>query len=62
MVEQVSDTGDGHVSRWKASQHLPVHGIVALARKHGLISDALRREIEPFSRWHPRATTLSLLC
>ena len=34
MVEQVSDTGDGHVIWWKASQYLPVHGIVSLVRKH----------------------------
>ena len=35
MVEQVSDAGDGHVSRWKTGQYMPVQGIVALARKHG---------------------------
>ncbi len=35
MAEQVPDASDGHVRWWKASQYLPVHGIVALARKHG---------------------------
>ena len=35
IVEQVPDASDGYVRWWKASQYLPVHGIVALARKHG---------------------------
>ena len=35
MVELVSNAGDGHVRRWKTSLYMPVHGIVALAGKHG---------------------------